>query len=130
MHHINMYTANIQRTKIQEVSSKELKILTEDLRSKVMKKEKEVEDMTVIVKNLKNKRKNDFKSLHIILKKYQKKYQKLVCDRRENIIFIQKEIKQLRGILFISIFVLIYYDNFINSICCIFIVLIIYDIIV
>ena len=41
MHHINMYTANIQRTKIQEVSSKELKILTEDLRSKVMKKEKE-----------------------------------------------------------------------------------------
>jgi len=117
MHHINMYTANIQRTKIQEVSSKELKILTEDLRSKVMKKEKEVEDMTVIVKNLKNKRKNDFKSLHIILKKYQKKYQKLVRDRRENIIFIQKEIKQLRGILFISI-------------CCIFIVLVIYDIIV
>jgi hypothetical protein len=112
-----MYTANIQRTKIQEVSSKELKILTEDLRSKVMKKEKEVEDMTVIVKNLKNKRKNDFKSLHIILKKYQKKYQKLVRDRRENIIFIQKEIKQLRGILFICI-------------CCIFIVLIIYDIIV
>jgi hypothetical protein len=102
------YTANIQRTKIQEVSSKELKILTEDLRSKVMKKEKEVEDMIVIVKNLKNKRKNDFKSLHIILKKYQKKYQKLVCARRENIIFIQKEIKQLRGI------------------CCIFIVLIIY----
>lgn len=63
-----------------------------------MKKEKEVEDMTIVVKNLKNKRKNDFKSLHIILKKYQKKYQKLVYDRKENIMFIQKEIKQLRGI--------------------------------
>ena len=95
---LSIYIANIQRTKIQEVSSKELKILTEDLRSKVMKKEKEVEDMTIIVKNLKNKRKNDFQSLHIILKKYQKKYQKLVYDRKENIMFIQKEIKQLRGI--------------------------------
>jgi len=64
-----------------------------------MKKEKEVEEMIIIVKNLKNKRKNDFKSLNNLLKKYQKKYQKLVKDRSDHFIFIQKEIKQLRGMI-------------------------------
>lgn len=82
-----------------------------------MKKEKEVEDMTIIVKNLKNKRKNDFKSLHMILKKYQKKYQKLVCDRRDNIMFIQKEIKQLRGIYSIVCYGMILLHLLVMSFC-------------
>lgn len=91
--------AAMQRDKMEKNSSSELKYLTEDLRSDVVRKEIELEDITERVKQLKSQQKKEMSTLRKELKLYNRKYKLFQRQRRTDLGVINSELKNLRDMV-------------------------------
>jgi hypothetical protein len=91
--------AESQREKMEKISNSELKYLTDDLRSQVVRKEQEFQEMTVKVKMLKRKQKKEVSELREELKVNNRKYKKLQSKRKQELQVVQGELGNLRSLI-------------------------------
>mmetsp|Transcript_8470 Transcript_8470/g.14052 ORF Transcript_8470/g.14052 Transcript_8470/m.14052 type:complete len:388 (-) Transcript_8470:18-1181(-) len=88
--------AQSQREKMERNATSELKYLTEDLRAEVIKKEREVESRSVLVKHLVQHQKKEVSTLRKECNAFTKRYNKLQNTRRAELGVVQVELKNLR----------------------------------
>ncbi|KAJ1439115.1 hypothetical protein B484DRAFT_444220 [Ochromonadaceae sp. CCMP2298] len=88
--------AAAQREKMERNAQSELKYLTDDLRAEVIRKERELETRTVLVKHLVQSQRKEVSELKKECKMYTRKHNKLQETRRSELRLINGELKKLR----------------------------------
>jgi CRISPR/Cas system CMR-associated protein Cmr1 (group 7 of RAMP superfamily) len=88
-----------QKEKMEKITASELKVLTNDIRTKVILKERELEEITARLEEAKSKRKSVCTDLKYNLRKYERKYDKLQIKRQRDLKEINGELKSLRDMI-------------------------------
>lgn len=94
-----IHEAKEHRERLESASKNELQMLTNDLRAQVIEKEKLVEELAYVYKQLQQKKKHNFVELKQAIKSYDKQYRQLEYKRREDLTMITKELTSLRQMI-------------------------------
>lgn len=84
---------------MEKITASELKVLTNDIRTKVILKERELEDILARLEEAKTKRKSVCSDLKYNLRKYERKYDYLQIKRQRDLKEINSELKNLRDMI-------------------------------
>ena len=88
--------AAAQRERMETAAAAELKIMTDDIRSEVIRKESEVNHLRTRIELLDSSRKSTFSELKRDLRKYERKYDELSVKRQSEITDLAAELKSMR----------------------------------
>jgi len=91
--------ASTQREKMEAGAIAELKVMTDDIRNTVLKKEAEVNDSRRTIAQMEASRKHTAKTMKAAIKSYDKKYDMLSNKRAVDVSRIQGELASLRGMI-------------------------------
>ena len=91
--------SHLQREKMEKASEAELKILTDDVRSEVVEKEREVEAVRNRTNEIKALQNSVCKDIKKGIKKYVDKYNALQIKRQTELKNVSEELKVLRGMI-------------------------------
>lgn len=91
--------AATQREKMETGAIAELKVMTDDIRNTVIKKEAEANDLRRTLAQMEESRKHTAKTMKIAIKSYNKKYDVLSKKRSVEVSRIQGELANLRGMI-------------------------------
>ena len=91
--------SDAQKEKMEKITASELKVLTNDIRTKVILKEREFEEITARLEEAKAKRKSVCSDLKHNLRKYERKFDKLQIKRQRDLKEINGELKSLRDMI-------------------------------
>ena len=92
--------ATIQRERMEAASVAELKIMTDDVRAEVIKKEEEVNDVRLKIGHLKLTRRRSAQQLRMALRKSEVSYDQLQEKRRLDFRGIGDELRMLREMIY------------------------------
>lgn len=85
-----------QRERLETASHQELAVRVGDLRDEVIRKERQLEELIIEVRNLKSQRVGDYKELRRMIRKYEARYNKLQKHRSKVVPDLNEELDQLR----------------------------------
>ena len=91
--------AAIQRDKMEAGAIAELKVMTDDVRSAVIKKESEVNELRRTITNLETSRKQTSRMMRKAIELYNKKYIALTRRRERDVDRMRKELSDLRNMV-------------------------------
>lgn len=91
--------AKNQKDRVVIAAEKELTLQTVDLRTEVMQKEHELEEVMMRVKKLQHQRKNELQDLRNEIRKYDQRYVELQKKRKEDLITVNGELSALRELI-------------------------------
>jgi len=89
----------VQRERLEKSSSAELKLLTDEIRQAVIRKEREYEDLILRVQRKKKEAKLTLKQHKKLVAHYDAKYDALNEKRRNEIRVISSELRKLREMI-------------------------------
>jgi hypothetical protein len=88
--------ASGHRKRIEQATSVELKMMTSDLRTQVVEKERILEELTKVVYEVNRSKSLNFDEIHGEIRKWEKKYEELEGKRVEDIRSAMHEVRHLR----------------------------------
>lgn len=91
--------AATQRERMETAAAAELKIMTDDIRSDVIRKENEANHLRTRIQMLDSSRKTTCRELKRDTRKYSKKYEELQVKRKKEITELGSELKMLRDMV-------------------------------